>query len=129
MASGNFFEAKKLNDKSFKDLDDELSAYMAQADNALEALQKGADALVADLKALPKPRSKIAKPGYVHLLDSFATKTSEDGTSVVVGWGKYYGPILEHGSKKMDAQPHFYPTWKANKEKYYRVMVDALRKE
>ena len=58
MAS-DFFEAKKLNDKSFKDLDDELSAYMAQADNALEALQKGADALVKDLKALPKPRSKI----------------------------------------------------------------------
>ena len=58
MAS-DFFEAKKLNEKSFKDLDDELSAYMAQADNALEALQKGADALVKDLKALPKPRSKI----------------------------------------------------------------------
>ena len=81
MAS-DFFEAKKLNDKSFKDLDDELSAYMAQADNALEALQKGADALVKDLKALPKPRSKIAKPGYVHLLDSFATKVSEDGTNL-----------------------------------------------
>lgn len=128
MAS-DFFEAKKLNDKSFKDLDDELSAYMAQADNALEALQKGADALVKDLKALPKPRSKIAKPGYVHLLDSFATKVSKDGTSIVVGWGKDYGPILEFGSKKMDAQPHFYPTWKANKEKYYRVMIDALRKE
>ena len=45
---------------------------------------------------------------------------------VEVGWGKYYGPMVEHGTEKMDANPHVYPLWDKNKEKYYKTMLTKL---
>lgn len=117
--------AEKLHDEqAFSDLLDEFSDYIKNADNVVEILQTGADAFVKDLKALPSPRSKIHKSGYTHLLDTFASR--KEGSQVLVGWGKYYGPILEEGSIKMKARSHFWPLWKRNQEKYYNKMINKL---
>lgn len=62
--------------------------------------------------------------GYTHLVDSFSYK--RDKTGIDVGWGKYYGPMLEHGTKKMSAKAHLKPLFEQNKERYYKKMIAAL---
>ena len=68
--------------------------------------------------------SKIRKANYTHLIDSFSLRKKSN--EVEVGWGKYYGPMLEHGTVKMNAQPHLNPVWDRNKEKYYKKMITLL---
>ena len=109
------------NDQSFRDLENIFSEYAKAADNATEILQKGADEFVKDLKMLPAPRSRISKPGYTHMIDLFASR--EERGNILVGWGKYYGPIVEGGSNRMAARPHFKPLFSRNKEKYYNLMI------
>ncbi len=70
---------------------------------------------------LPKPYSKIRSPDYTHLIDSFAYERTK--TDVEVGWGKYYGPMVEDGTMKMKAHPHLHPTFERNKTKYYQKML------
>ena len=55
------------------------------------------------------------------MLDS-VTYRKENG-DVVAGWGKYYGRMVEQGTKKMRAVPHFATTFERNKEKYYDAML------
>ena len=45
---------------------------------------------------------------------------------VNVGWGKYYGPMLEHGTRKMAARAHLKPLFERNKEKYYKKMTESI---
>ena len=46
---------------------------------------------------------------------------------IEVGWGKYCGPMVEHGAKQMKtSHPHVYPLWDKNKEKYYKTMLTKL---
>lgn len=45
---------------------------------------------------------------------------------IKVGWGKYYGPMVEHGTKKMTARAHLKPLFEQNKEKYYRKMTEQI---
>ena len=99
-------------------------AEKADSSNVERAMEKGAQALIRDVRALPKPRSKITKSGYTHLLDSVAMRRNKG--EIEVGWGKYYGPMVENGTTKMDAQPHFRPTFNKNKEKYYKLMIDEI---
>lgn len=89
-----------------------------------EILQIGADELCKDIKSLPQPRSKVAKAGYTHLLDTIASR--KEGKEVVVGWGKYYGPMLEKGTKKMEGQGHLANTFKRNADKYYDKMTKEI---
>lgn len=70
---------------------------------------------------LPKPYSKITSANYTHLVDSFSYKRTK--IDVIVGWGKYYGPMVEDGTKKMKAQPHLRPEFERNKNKYYQKMI------
>ena len=112
------------NEQSMQELMDLFSEAMKKADNMQEILQAGADEFVEDLKALPSPRSKIVRTSHTHIIDTFGSKTEDK--SVLVGWGKYYGPIVEHGSIKMRAQPHFKLLWARNKEKYYKTMVSKF---
>lgn len=112
------------NDDAVRELEALFSDYMDKADNVVEILQTGADAFVSDLKHLPSPRSKINKAGYTHLIDSFASQQEKD--QVLIGWGKYYGPMVEGGTKKMAARPHMKPLWKRNANKYYKIMIDKL---
>ncbi len=108
----------------FEALSEILENYSDKADNFMDVLEVGAEEFTTDLLKLPKPISKIRKTGYTHLIDSFAYRKNKD--EVEVGWGKYYGPMLEHGTVKMDAYSHVYPLWDRNKEKYYKKMIAKL---
>ena len=108
----------------FEAMSEILEKYIDGADNAVDVLETGAKEFVGDLLKLPKPISKIRKSGYTHLIKCFAYK--KKNKEVEAGWGKYYGPILEHGSVKMNAREHLFPVWDRNKEKYYKKMLTKL---
>lgn len=108
----------------FEAMSEILEKFIDGADNAVDVLETGAKEFVGDLLKLPKPISKIRKSGYTHLIKCFAYK--KKNKEVEAGWGKYYGPILEHGSVKMNAQEHLFPVWDRNKEKYYKKMLTKL---
>lgn len=98
---------------------------VVDADVVTEILQQGADEFMRDLQALPQPRSNIIKSGYTHLIDSFATR--KKGKEIEAGWGKYYGPMVERGTKRMMARPHMVPLFNSNKDKYYKKMIQLLK--
>ena len=108
----------------FDDFSDLLEKYIGKTEkeNVMKVLEIGAEELARDVRALPKPRRPGG--GYTHMLDSATTKRR--GEEVEVGWGKYYGPFVERGTKKMNSQPHMRPTFERNKEKYYDKMKKAL---
>lgn len=108
----------------FQDLVDIIENYAKKTDNVIDVLEVGAKEFVNDLLKLPKPISQIKKAGYTHLVKSFSYKKKKN--EVEAGWGKYYGPMVEKGTEKMNAQPHLYPLWNRNKEKYYKKMITEL---
>lgn len=108
----------------FQDLADIIEYYAKGAENFVDILKIGAKEFVDDLLKLPKPMSKIRVASYTHLVNSFSYRKKEK--EIEVGWGKYYGPMVEHGTKKMDENPHVYPLWNKNKEKYYKTMLTKL---
>lgn len=101
-----------------------LEQYMDKVDNVVDVLEVGTKALVNDALKLPKPMSKIRKSGYTHLVNSFAYRKKEK--EIEAGWEKYYGPMLENGTKKMNPYPHLNPLWERQKEKYYKLMISKL---
>lgn len=101
-----------------------MQEYIKNIENPTKILLVGAEEFVKDLSKLTKPMSQIKKSGYTHLIDSFAYRVKKD--EVEAGWGKYYGPMVEHGTPKMNKQPHLYPLWNKNKEKYYKLMLAEL---
>lgn len=105
------------------DFGEELADYIKTAENALEELKITADEFVNDLLKLPSPKSRISKGGYTHLIDTFASR--DTGKDVEVGWGKYYGIMVENGAKQMKAShPHLKPLWNKNQNKY----IDNFKK-
>lgn len=108
----------------FQDLADIIEYYAKGAENAMEGIEEGAKQFVNDLLKLPKPISQIKKAGYTHLVRSFAYRKKQK--EIEAGWGKYYGPMVERGTENMDANPHVYPLWDRNKEKYYKTMFTKL---
>ena len=110
---------------------DELSSLFGRisglADSPEELLEPAAEAFVRDLRALPRPRSRINSPGRTHMVDSFTHKP--EGQGVIVGWGVPYGPYVEHGQHPhggMRAQPHFHRTWTAGQSRYIRQIQDRF---
>lgn len=116
----DFYEAGFVN---FEKL---LKKYSKQADikNVLSVIQSGADEFINDVRALPKPRRQLDAAGYTHLLDTVCSKKNKD--EIEVGWGKYYGPMVERGTKKFDGTPHMKPTFEKNKYKYYKTMIEKI---
>lgn len=108
----------------FSALSEQLEYYIKGAENSTEILMDGAEAFLKDLNKLTKPISKIRKSGYTHLINTFAIDSTDK--EIVVGWGKYYGRMVELGTEKMDARAHMYPLWEHNKEKYYKLMLTKL---
>ena len=108
------------------DLEKELMEYAKKAspESVLDTMEKGAKEFVKDLLMLPKPRREIAKAGYTHLIDSFKYKRTDK--DIEVGWGKYYGRMVEEGTRKMKSNHHLKPLWEKNKEKYYRIMTKDI---
>ena len=91
-------------------------------DNIADVLMAGGEALAADVRRLPKPRRSGG--GYTHMLDSVHAMAK--GAAVQVGWGQYYGYFVEHGTRKMKAQPHLISTWNQNKDRYVDLMRSKL---
>ena len=85
--------------EGFKDLADIIEYYAKGADNVVDVLETGASEFTSDLLKLPRPISKIRKAGYTHLVRTFAYRKKKD--EIEVGWGKYYGPMVENGTVKM----------------------------
>ena len=115
-----------FDDSGLDDFEKMLQQYARQADpqNVLDAEEAGAKEFVSDLLKLPKPRSEVRKAGYTHLVNTFAMERANG--EIKVGWGKYYGPMVEHGTKKMTAKAHLKPLFERNKEKYYRKMTEKI---
>lgn len=109
---------------AFQDLSEIIEQYINGADNAMEGIEEGAKEFINDALKLPKPISQIRKAGYTHLVDSFSYRRKPK--EIEAGWGKYYGPMLENGTVKMDAKPHLNPLWERNREKYYKTMLTRL---
>lgn len=108
----------------FQDLANILENYIEKSENTIEILREGAKEFTNDLLKLSKPMSEIKKTGYTHLVKTFSYR--EKNKEIEVGWGKYYGPMLEYGTKKMKSRAHIYPLWNKNKEKYYKAMLTKL---
>lgn len=108
----------------FEDLSKILENYSDKVNNFIDVLEVGVKEFVNDLIKLPKPMSRIRKAGYTHLIRTFAYRRKNQ--EIEVGWGKYYGPMVEHGTKYMVGKPHVYPLWNKNKEKYYKMMLNKL---
>lgn len=110
--------------------EDVIEEYIAKAgDNeTMHLLQIGADALVSDALKLPKPVSRIHAPGYTHLVHTFASQTNNRRKEIEVGWGKYYGPMVEKGTRKMAPHPHLVPLYVQNQEKYANLMRAEFEK-
>ena len=110
--------------KEFKSLAENLSDIISKVDDATEVLEIGAKEFVKDLLKLPKPKSKITKSDYTHLIDSFCHQIN--GNEVEVGWGVYWGRMVEEGTSKTKVHAHMKPTFEKNKERYYKKMIDKI---
>lgn len=108
----------------FEEIQQELLEYIRGAESSNEILLAGAEAFLGDLNKLTKPISRIKKSGYTHLIDSFAIDVKSQSKEIVIGWGKYYGRMVERGTEKMYARAHMYPLWEHNEEKYYKIMLE-----
>ncbi len=110
--------------KGFEELENELSNLLKNIENPIEILEVGAKEFVHDLLKLTKPYSKIRTSGYTHLVDSFAYEIRDD--EIEVGWGKYYGSMVEDGTRMTPSQPHLQPMFERNNEKYYKKMIEKI---
>lgn len=104
----------------FQELMEDLQGYITKVEKPQDIIEVGVKEFVKDLKKLTKPMSQIHKSGYTHLIRTFSYRKKEK--EFEVGWGKYYGPIVENGSKNMTARTHLRPCFEKNKEKYYSLM-------
>jgi len=119
--------------KGFEDLTNELEDYIRNVENVQDVLEVGAKEFTLDLRKLAKPKSKIRTSGYTHLIDTFAYRRVKN-KEVEVGWGKYYGPMVENGTDRktkkgtirIAPRAHLRPLWEQNKEKYYKNMLLKL---
>lgn len=105
----------------FEILQNQLSEIIKNVEKPTKILEVGAKEFVKDLSKLPRPISEIRKSAYTHLIDTFAFQTQKK--EVAVGWGKYYGFMVENGTIKMNARAHLNPLWERNKNKYYNLMT------
>lgn len=110
--------------KGFEDLENIIKGYISKSEKPLNVLEVGVKEYINDLKKLTKPYSQIKKSGYTHLINTFCYRVTKK--DIETGWGKYYGLMVEDGTKKSKAQPHLYPTFQKNEEKYYKKMLDAF---
>lgn len=111
----------------FDEFEKQMVRYAGNVDKIDRVLEEGAKTFVQDLLKLPSPKSRISTPGYTHLIETFAWEKNRQG-SFSIGWGKYYGPMVEKGTAKMGAHPHLVPLWVRNQERYYREMAESLFK-
>lgn len=117
---------ESLYTEGFDAFSDLLEEYQKKTtmENVLKVLEIGAKEFVSDVRALPRPRSQIRAPGYTHLLDTVTYQLTKN--EVITGWRKYYGPMVDKGTRKMKGVAHMGPTFERNKERYYGAMQKKL---
>lgn len=121
------FHASEDITRGFAELQKELEEILKGLEEPEKTLEIGAKELVKDLLKLPKPKSQIRSAKYTHLIDTFAWQHSETHKGEVeVGWGKFYGRMVEKGTVRSGARPHLEPTFERNKDKYYRKMIKHM---
>ncbi len=108
----------------FQDLMEELENAIQKAEKPADIIEVGVKEFVNDLKKLTKPISQIHKSGYTHLINTFSYR--KKGKEFEVGWGKYYGPMVENGTVRMTGRSHLRPCFEKNKEKYYNKMIKEI---
>ena len=118
MSDMEFYES------GFDDLSDLLKEFEISEEDAMGALEETAEMFVQDIRKLPKPRSAITASGYTHLLDTVTYRRNK--SEIEVGWGKYYGPMVDRGTRKMRGTPHIKPTFQSNQDKYFRAIQKKL---
>lgn len=111
----------KIEEAGQLDLIDLLNQEIKKVENSKKNIERAAKTAINDLNKLPAPFSRIRKSGYTHLVRTFSYKMKNG--EAVISWGKYYGPMVERGTKKMKARPHVEPLIKKNLEKYHRLMM------
>ena len=118
MSDMEFYES------GFDDLSKLLEDFEISEDDAMEALDETAEMFAQDVRKLPRPRSMITASGYTHLLDTVTYRRNKN--EIEVGWGKYYGPMVDRGTRKMRGTPHIKPTFQSNQDKYFRAIQKKL---
>ena len=117
------------NFEGFEELQQLLieEARKVDKENLKQALLAGATELASDANKLPKPISRINSPGYTHLLSSISARMMQGGaTGAEVGWGKFYGRMVEKGTSKMSPRAHLIPLFERNSKNYYQTIVDKI---
>jgi HK97 gp10 family phage protein len=117
------------NFEGFEELQQLLieEARKVDKENLKQALLAGAAELASDANKLPKPISRINSPGYTHLLSSISARMMQGGaTGAEVGWGKFYGRMVEKGTSKMAPRAHLIPLFERNAKNYYQTIVDKI---
>lgn len=109
---------------SIVSLMDELNDIATSVRDPIDILEIGVKDFINDLSKLSKPYSRIKSSNYTHLIDTFCYNKKKD--EIEVGWGKYYGRMVEEGTKLTSPQPHLIPTFKSNKEKYYKKILNEM---
>ena len=85
------------------------------------------DGGLEDFEELLKQYSENVSPDKaLDAVEEGAKEFVRTDSGIKVGWGKYYGPMLEHGTRKMAARAHLKPLFERNKEKYYKKMTESI---
>lgn len=119
--NNQFFEESGFDD--FSRMIEELARQTSEG-AVLDAIEEAAKAFTNDLLHLPKPKSRISKPGYTHLINTFSSQRKEK--EIEVGWGKYYGTMVEKGTSRMKQQPHLRDAYDRNRSKYERLIINKI---
>lgn len=63
------------------------------------------------------------------LRDSYVYKVNENENQVIVGTNVEYGPYVEFGTSRMEAQPHLRPAVTQNLDRIQNLIRDIMQQE
>ena len=104
----------------------------ANSANILRAQKAGAEYFCGVMRNRPSPRGRSRD----HMLDSIAYEQDTQQVETVVGWGKFYGRMVESGhraggwaknTQTVTANPHLKPEFNKQKDQIISRMVAVLK--
>lgn len=104
----------------------------ANAANILQAQKSGAEYFCEVMRRKTSPRGRSRE----HMLDSITYEQDTQNAETIVGWGKFYGRMVESGhraggwakaSKTVAASPHLKPEFNQQKDQIISRMVAVLK--
>ncbi len=104
----------------------------ASSANILRAQQAGAEYFCRVMRSKTSPRGRSRE----HMLDSITYEQDAQNTETVVGWGKFYGRMVESGhraggwakaGKTVMPSPHMKPEFNKQKDQIIGRMVAVLK--